>query len=559
MLSAGPTRKRPNLGRRVLLLVDYQTISFASNSRSRNCGMTEIESPSNKGSLSYFDERKQRWEKAKAARKKVVALSPLSTVLQPVQSSFRSIRSISETKDKFLEQSTAAENAAQQPTVSETRKILSAGKHGVKNTETSKNNPTNPFANINFAAPAQIYSPASLPKPVGPNNQTNFNYMATLAPGQKTINATPRDTMAPIQGFTQAPCEKKIESFVSLKADCNKPRDSVTNSELYEGKAEQYCLSSQSKHSESEKLGDKNPSATIDCATPLRDASCQNTFKPLSGNDVKLFDRTDGSGAIALDYSFSKGLPSENVAENSKTFTPAGESTNAVRQSPNKSLILASGVDSQQVKTTPPLGSLSISYRDRLIAFYQQHNPAKLGSVDETLSTYAGREGELFQKLEKRYVKGKTGIPPPGGNGPTCYFQFSIGGTPTQRVVVKLFRDKVPLTAENFRCLCTGERGIGRSGKPLSYLYSKVHRVVTNFCVQLGDFTKGDGTGGESIYPPNSEHGDMWGKFKDEFFMQHSRKGLISMANNGPNRNSSQFFFTLRATHSLDEKHSVLW
>jgi cyclophilin family peptidyl-prolyl cis-trans isomerase len=117
-------------------------------------------------------------------------------------------------------------------------------------------------------------------------------------------------------------------------------------------------------------------------------------------------------------------------------------------------------------------------------------------------------------------------------------------------VEVQLFSDKTPLACENFRALCTGELNKG-------YSSSLVHRIVPNFCIQGGDFTKGDGTGGESIYPPNSEHGDMWGKFKDEFFMQHNQKGLLSMANNGKNRNGSQFFVTLAPLPHLDGKHVV--
>jgi peptidylprolyl isomerase len=96
---------------------------------------------------------------------------------------------------------------------------------------------------------------------------------------------------------------------------------------------------------------------------------------------------------------------------------------------------------------------------------------------------------------------------------------------------------------------------MGRFGKPLCFKDSKVHRIVPNFCVQMGDFTKGNGTGGESIYPPNSEHGDAWGKFKDELFMQHSKPGLLSMANSGKNTNSSQVFFTLKKVPFLDGKH----
>lgn len=207
------------------------------------------------------------------------------------------------------------------------------------------------------------------------------------------------------------------------------------------------------------------------------------------------------------------------------------------------------------------------AYRDRLIDFYEKHNPSKLDTVETTLDAFRGKEDKLFQKLEAKYLKTKSAIVgatpslflPASGTGPVCFLEFTWGESQMpKRVVIQLFYDKAPLACENFRCLCTGELGTGRMGKPLCYRYSKIHRVVPKFCVQGGDFTKGDGTGGESIYPPNSEHGDMWGKFRDETpFLQHSRKGLLSMANNGPNRNGSQFFFTLRPLSSLDGKHVV--
>ena len=178
--------------------------------------------------------------------------------------------------------------------------------------------------------------------------------------------------------------------------------------------------------------------------------------------------------------------------------------------------------------------SSSLSHRDRLIQFYQKYNPEKVDSVDKTLASYLGKEEVLFRKLEEKYVSGKDGMLPPSGTGPQCFLDFNVDGQSIGRVVVKLYQDKTPLASENFRCLCTGEKGRGRSMKDLCYRNSKIHRVVPGMCVQGGDFTKGNGTGGESIYPPNSEHGDMWGKFKDETpFMMHSRKGLLSMANNG--------------------------
>merc|ERR1712217_663008 len=134
-------------------------------------------------------------------------------------------------------------------------------------------------------------------------------------------------------------------------------------------------------------------------------------------------------------------------------------------------------------------------------------------------------------------------------NRPNVWFDISIGGQSAGKVVFELYTDIVPKTAENFRALCTGEKGVGKAGKPLHYKGSSFHRVIKNFMMQGGDFTAGNGTGGESIYGE---------KFADENFMDtHSKKFLLSMANAGPNTNGSQFFVTFTETPHLDGKHVV--
>jgi peptidylprolyl isomerase len=133
---------------------------------------------------------------------------------------------------------------------------------------------------------------------------------------------------------------------------------------------------------------------------------------------------------------------------------------------------------------------------------------------------------------------------------PKVFFDITIDGKAAGRIEMELFADTCPKTAENFLQLCVGTKS--KTGTPLAFKGSSFHRVIPDFMCQGGDFTRGDGRGGESIYG---------GKFDDETFQgkagKHFGPGTLSMANAGPNTNGSQFFICTAATPHLDGKHVV--
>ena len=141
-----------------------------------------------------------------------------------------------------------------------------------------------------------------------------------------------------------------------------------------------------------------------------------------------------------------------------------------------------------------------------------------------------------------------TKLPDFNPENPQTYFDITIGEEGSEefkkgRVVFELFNDQVPTTAENFRSLCVGEKGA-----PLHYKGNKFHRIISGFMMQGGDTTKGNGTGGASIYGE---------KFADEgVWLPHTHRGVLSMANSGPDTNGSQFFINYGPTPHLNGKHT---
>ncbi|KAE9403659.1 hypothetical protein BT96DRAFT_936286 [Gymnopus androsaceus JB14] len=132
---------------------------------------------------------------------------------------------------------------------------------------------------------------------------------------------------------------------------------------------------------------------------------------------------------------------------------------------------------------------------------------------------------------------------------PRVFMDVSVGGEAIGRIIFELYNDTAPKTSENFRALCTGEKGNGASDIPLYYKNSIFHRVIQSFMLQGGDITKKNGSGGESIYGRLFPDEDLTRPLDSE--------GLLCMANRGPDTQSSQFFITLCPCPHLNGKHCV--
>lgn len=174
-----------------------------------------------------------------------------------------------------------------------------------------------------------------------------------------------------------------------------------------------------------------------------------------------------------------------------------------------------------------------------------EHNfPSSKAFLDFAASTYRfvnSRPAALYTAMANQAVKAAR-----NPNHDYVFLQFSVDSKPLGRVVIELHKDAVPRTCENFKNLCTGEKGFSANGARLHYKDTPLHRIEPRGWIQAGDIVNGSGSKGESTFG---------GTFADEnFVLKHDKRGVVSMANAGPHTNGSQFFITLGPLPSFDSK-----
>jgi peptidylprolyl isomerase len=267
---------------------------------------------------------------------------------------------------------------------------------------------------------------------------------------------------------------------------------------------------------------------------------------------VEYLDNVEGDDAVALSVLCYLNAAQANL--NLKNYADASANASAAlnKDPSNVKALYRRGLAKNH------MGSPEEALEDlkKALELDPANNPVKLEiqkakkAIQDAKAKTKAAYSNVFSKVSMYDDKPAPVVPGLSADNPKVFFDISIGGEHKGRIVMLLYADTTPKTAENFRQLCTGEsERVASTGQKLHFKGSKFHRIIRDFMIQGGDFTMGNGMGGESIYGE---------KFADENFkVKHTEAGLLSMANAGPGTNGSQFFITARATPHLDGKHVV--